>query len=486
MVKMTVYKSAFIKKLLILGVFSLVVCLSSVALSDQKNEKTRQPETLTLDQLIELALRNSPDLAAVKAGIKAAESKVKQAKGGYFPQLDLDAVVGPVNDAEKPHVEVDPTKVTSDGKYIGEIVEDTPNDELHGVNIFGRLELTITQPIFTFGKISNRYKAALEGLDAARSEIDKKKGEIILKVKELYYALVLANMGSNAADESDDFFSDIENKVRKLLKLGSTNVTATDLYRIEAYRAATKHFKSKALRGGKVTYEALKKLIGYPPDKDFRLDTKELPTKLPSLKDQQRCIQEAFANRPEFIQLKKSLSAKKYMIDAKKADLYPSFFLLVKGSFADAPGREEWDDPYIDDKYHSSSIGVVLGGNWHLDWGIGAAEVSKERAEYESLTNTLVAAKRDIALQVMKYYQDVLEAYDGVQTYEKAAKAARKWIVAAISDFDMGLGTVNDIIQAIEKYSENRGEYLSSLYDFNKSLARLSFAIAEYRRGVQK
>jgi len=29
--------------------------------------------------------------------------------------------------------------------------------------------------------------------------------------------------------------------------------------------------------------------------------------------------------------LKKSLSAKKYMISAKKADLYPSFFLLVKG-----------------------------------------------------------------------------------------------------------------------------------------------------------
>ncbi len=472
-------------------VFSLyiIVCLiltfTSSSLAAETKQK-KQVETLNLQQLIDLALQNSPELAAIKAGVKAAESEVKQAKGGYFPQLDLDGIIGPVNDAEKPYVEVDPTKLTSDGKYIGEIVENTPNDELHGVNIFGRLELTITQPIFTFGKISNRYKAALEGLGAAKSEIDKKKGEIILKVKELYYALVLANMGSEAADESDDFFTDIQNKVRRLLKLGSTNVSTTDLYRIEAYRAATKHFKSKAERGGRVTYEALKKLIGYPPEKDFRIDTKELPTKLPSLAGQEKCIQEALAKRPEFAQLKKSLSAKKYMIDAKKADLYPSFFLLVKGNFADAPGREEWDDPYIDDKYHSASIGVVLGGTWHLDWGIGMAEVDKEKAEYESLTNSLLMAKRDIALQVMKYYQDVLEAYDGVQTYEKAAKAARKWIVAAISNFDMGLGTVNDIIMAIEKYSENRGEYLSSLYDFNKSLARLSYAIAEYQTGLQK
>ncbi len=472
-------------------VFSLyiIVCLiltfTSSSLAAETKQK-KQVETLNLQQLIDLALQNSPELAAIKAGVKAAESEVKQAKGGYFPQLDLDGIIGPVNDAEKPYVEVDPTKLTSDGKYIGEIVENTPNDELHGVNIFGRLELTITQPIFTFGKISNRYKAALEGLGAAKSEIDKKKGEIILKVKELYYALVLANMGSEAADESDDFFTDIQNKVRRLLKLGSTNVSTTDLYRIEAYRAATKHFKSKAERGGRVTYEALKKLIGYPPEKDFRIDTKELPTKLPSLAGQEKCIQEALAKRPEFAQLKKSLSAKKYMIDAKKADLYPSFFLLVKGNFADAPGREEWDDPYIDDKYHSASIGVVLGGTWHLDWGIGMAEVDKEKAEYESLTNSLLVAKRDIALQVMKYYQDVLEAYDGVQTYEKAAKAARKWIVAAISNFDMGLGTVNDIIMAIEKYSENRGEYLSSLYDFNKSLARLSYAIAEYQTGLQK
>ncbi len=472
-------------------VFSLyiIVCLiltfTSSSLAAETKQK-KQVETLNLQQLIDLALQNSPELAAIKAGVKAAESEVKQAKGGYFPQLDVDGIIGPVNDAEKPYVEVDPSKKTSNGKYIGEIVENTPNDELHGVNIFGRLELTITQPIFTFGKISNRYKAALEGLGAAKSEIDKKKGEIILKVKELYYALVLANMGSEAADESDDFFSDIQNKVRRLLKLGSTNVSTTDLYRIEACRAATKHFKSKAERGGRVTYEALKKLIGYPPEKDFRIDTKELPTKLPSLAGQEKCIQEALAKRPEFAQLKKSRSAKKYMIDAKKADLYPSFFLLVKGNFADAPGREEWDDPYIDDKYHSASIGVVLGGTWHLDWGIGMAEVDKEKAEYESLTNSLLVAKRDIALQVMKYYQDVLEAYDGVQTYEKAAKAARKWIVAAISNFDMGLGTVNDIIMAIEKYSENRGEYLSSLYDFNKSLARLSYAIAEYQTGLQK
>jgi len=462
----------------------LFLALGCQAHAASKNEAQKKVETLNLKQLIDLALKNSPDLAAVSAGIKVAESKVKQARGGYYPQLDVEGVVGPVNDAEKPYVEVDPT-LGPNGKYIGEIVEETPTDEYHGVNIFGRLELTIAQPIFTFGKISNRYKAALEGLRAAKSEIDKKKGEIILRVKELYYALVLSNMGTEAADESDDFFADIYNKVKKLLKLGSTNVTSTDLYKIEAYRAATKQFKSKAQRGGKVTYEALKKLIGYPPDKDFRLDAKELPTKLPSLKEKEKFIEEALANRPEFIQLKKSLSAKKYMISAKRADLFPSFFLLVKGSFADAPGREEWDDPYIDDKYHSADIGFVLGGNWHLDWGISTAKIDKERAEYESLTNTLLAAKRDIALQVMKYYQDVLKAYEGVQAYEKAAIAARKWIIAAISNFDMGLGNVNDIIMAIEKYSENRGEYLSSLYDFNTSLARLSFAVAEYRKGVQ-
>ncbi|HDM78004.1 MAG TPA: TolC family protein [Deltaproteobacteria bacterium] len=479
------YEKVLLSSLYLLITVILALLLSSPVLATEI-EQQEEIETLNLKQLIDLALKNSPDLAAIKAGVKAAEMKVKQARGGYYPRMDIDAVVGPVNDAEKPYVEVDPGKVTSDGKYIGEIVEETPNDELHGVNIFGRLELTITQPIFTFGKISNRYKAALEGLDAAKTEIDKKRGEIILRVKELYYALVLSNMGSEAADESDDFFSDIQDKVKKLLKLGSTNVTTTDLYRIEAYRAATKQFKSKAERGGRVTYEALKKLIGYSPGRDFKIDATELPTKLPSLKDQEKCIQEALANRPEFIQLKKSLSAKKYMISAKKADLYPSFFLLVKGDFADAPGREEWDDPYIDDKYHSTSIGVVLGGNWHLDWGIGTAEVNKERAEYESLTNTLLMAKRDVAIQVMKYYQDVLEAYEGVQTYEKAAIAARKWIVAAISNFDMGLGTVNDIILAIEKYSENRGEYLSSLYDFNRNLARLSYAIAEYRRGTQQ
>lgn len=473
-------KKAFLRFSICMFIILFFSLSTIINCSASNTTKESSKQKLTLHNLITLALKNSPELSAIAAGVRGAKYDVKEAKAGFLPQMDVDAAVGPVNDAEKPIVKTD----LNTG--IGEIVSPTPTDEYNGVNIFGRLDLTISQPIFTFGKIMNRYKASKEGYEAAKYELDKKKGEIILKVKELYYALILSGMGEKTANESEDFFADIQKKVEKLLKVGATNVTSTDVYRIEAYRAATKQFKSKARKGARVTYRALKSLIGYPEGKDFLLDVKELPFQKPALNNQQFYVKEALNKRPEFAQLKRGMAAKKYMVAAAKADLFPSFFFVVKGAFADAPGRDEWDDPYINDDFHRSDLGFFLGGNWHFDLGIGQAKLSRKRAEYESMVNKLTAAKRGITLQVIKYYEDTLEALHAVQAYEKASLAARRWIVAAISNFDMGIGGVRDVLDAIEKYSKNRGEYLSALYDYNTDLARLSFAVAEYRQNMKE
>ena len=146
------------------------------------------------------------------------------------------------------------------------------------------------------------------------------------------------------------------------------------------------------------------------------------------------------------------------------------------GSLAAAPGREALYNRYIRDEFNHSYAGVVTGIKWNFDFGIGKAKVDKMRAEYDKLIHTKAFVEMNIPIQVAKSYQEHLEWQVAVESYQKAAAASRKWILMAMSDFDMGIGTAYDLLNAIDRYGNNQGKYLEALFRYNLSLAELEYA----------
>ena len=190
-------------------------------------------------------------------------------------------------------------------------------------------------------------------------------------------------------------------------------------------------------------------------------------------------MRKALENRPELQELKKGIEARKALVDAARADLYPSFFLGAIGSVAGAPGRERMPISYFRDEFNHAELGFILGSSWHFDLGISTGKVNKARAEHQKLLHTRDYAERNIPLEVAKYYQDAVEFQKSFLAYEKGMIAARKWIVASFTNFDIGTGTAKDMFDAIDRYGKNRGEYLVSLYNYHVALAKLSYAIGE-------
>jgi outer membrane protein TolC len=111
-----------------------------------------------------------------------------------------------------------------------------------------------------------------------------------------------------------------------------------------------------------------------------------------------------------------------------------------------------------------------------FDFGIGRAKVDKMRAEYEKLLHTKASAEMNIPIQVAKTYQEHLEWQAALESYRKAASAARRWILTAQADFDMGVGSAYDMLNAIDRYGQNQGKYLEALFRHNLSLAELEYA----------
>ena len=449
-----------------------VVFLSCLLIFFSSLPAYAEPRVLNLDQLIEMSLQTSPELMMAEQDILIAKSDLRQARGGMLPQLDLLGTTGPVQDAKVPIVR---SVVKPDGSIVGHLVD----EDKHGINIFGRLDMAIEQPLYTFGKISNRKDAALLGVEVQQAAREKKRNEIVLNVKELYFAYLVAGQGKSAAREANDFLDDARKRIKKLVELKAQNADQTDLYRLEAFSAEIKAFEAKAESGSRLAYAALKKAAGLPDNEEIKLDVKEMPKKPVDLEAEGEYIARALAQRPEITEVKKGSEAKKKLAQAAEADLYPSFFTAVIASVAGAPDRQKFDNSYISDEFNHAYGGIVAGAKWHFDFGIGKGKLDGAMAEYQKLRHAREFAEKNIPLEVMKDYEDVVEAQKSYKAYEEAAIGSRRWIVTAFTNFDVGVGTARDIFDAIDRYGKNQGEYLRSLYNYNVALARLDYAIGQ-------
>ena len=429
---------------------------------------------LSLDDCIRMALETAPELREAEQDIMAAQADLSQAKAGQWAQMEVIGIAGPVNDADQPLVT---GRFNDSGRFRGRLAE----QDQESIGVFGRLELFLVQPLYTFGKISNRQDAAARGVEVQRIAREKTRGDVILSVKELYYALIVALQGRAAAEDANVFNEDARSRIKRLLEVNATNVDPTDLHRQEAFAAEVKAFQAKAESGARVASLALRKKIGLSSDQELKLDRSELPAGDRTLAPQEEYIQAALGRRPELKQLEEGIEAQRSLVDAARADLYPSLFGAAIGSFAGAPGRERLDISYIPDDFNHARMGVVLGAEWHLDMGIGRARLRKEEANYRKLLHTREFAEQNIPVEVAKYYQDVLEHKASYEAYGEGASAARRWIVSSFTKFDIGVGTAKDMFDAIDRYGKNQGEYLLALYSYHVAVARLDHAVAEYR-----
>jgi outer membrane protein TolC len=419
-----------------------------------------EKQVLGLQELIRRAVSVSPEIAQRRSEMAAARSDLAQARAAYLPQLETLMVAGPINNTRRPEVA---------GKRIID-----PSADL-SVGAFGRLDVTLVQPIYTFGKLSNSREAAEKGVAASRARQNQTGNEIALRVKELYYALILSRTGIEAAREADEYFDEARKRISRLLDSGATNVMESDLYRVDAYRADIVRFQAEAQKGKNVAYFGLKSMIGMPDDADFDTADKSLSFQGGTLDKPAPYIQKALAQRPELRALEEGIAARKSLAEAARSDLYPTFFAAGAGSAAGAPGRQTLHNPYIYDDFNHLIGGFVAGMKWHFDFGLTRARIEKAHAEYNTLVQTRAVAHLGIPIQVAKHFEEARQWRVSIDAYRSAASASRKWIVSAMSSFDMGTGTADDLLRGIERYGQNHGKYLEALFNYNLSLAQLDY-----------
>ncbi|MCZ6480814.1 MAG: TolC family protein [candidate division NC10 bacterium] len=421
---------------------------------------------ISLQDAIKRTLAVSNRIKESRAGVDASLSLKGQADAARWAQIDANLFGGPStkNELRSDTGIIDSKTTTSDIKVNG---------------VFGRAVIRVVQPLYTFNKIGSFREAASRGVRVSQAAVGQQASEVVLQVKQAYYGALLAS-------DTRAFLKGLLKDVRDSLKTterrveaGSAAATLGDVYQLRSFAARIEKGIADAGEGHTIAMDGLRTLMQLEPGVQFKLVDRNLTAAAVALRRVEDYEQTADEIRPEFVQLREGIKAREALVEAAVADRYPIIFAAALADVAGATNRDRSRVPIITDPLMHTQGGFFLGLNWHFDFGITEGRIDEARAEHMQLIYKKDFADLGIPFQVRKAYEEFQTATANIKNTKDAYRNARRWLVTAVANLDLGIGEVVQLTQAFILYIEFRVENFRAIHAQRIALANLDFATGE-------
>ena len=246
----------------------------------------------------------------------------------------------------------------------------------------------------------------------------------------------------------------------------------SDKYALQSGLGLLENFLAEAASLEAIAMSGLLLLTGLEGESLELEDRRLKPVATPE-QDLQYWIDLALANRVEFKQVEAGLAARRALLEATRADKKPIVFAGIAGSLAVAPNRDRLDNPHIYDPFNHAAVSPLVGMRWQWEADAQPGRVAQAQAELDALVHKASFARSGIPFQVREQYYSMRAKSQAIESLRDSSKAARRWMIAAYSDFEAGLAEAEGIINAMQVYVLSYAEYVRAVNDFNYSVSRL-------------
>jgi len=428
---------------------------------------SRSADVITLQQAVERALQQDPRVEERQRLVEAARALLQQALGSDDLIFDVNAFIGLVTQVEG-------------GFYTGDGV--TPRSDKYdwnGLTSWTSVQFSIIKPLYTFGKIENYA-------DAAKGNIEVKKGDVIIQRSDTIMDVNRAYYGYLTARDTRYLFEDVISRLNKAIDLvskwldeGNHNIRQSDLYALQSGRALINKFHAQAVAVENIALDGLKVLTNVGLDNDLEAaDRHIVPVALPPM-SLEELSRKALDKRPEMMQLQAGLKARRALVAANKAEKLPNIYAGIAGAAAYSPDRARLDNPFIYDPFNDYGATPVLGIKWNWASGVQQAKVAQAKAELDALIEKSSFAQRGIPFEVAEQYHHVRANNDAVKELAEGSRAARRWMIASYADFEAGLEEADKVLTAFQGYVLIHSDYLSTVNDFNMHVVKLQYVTGD-------
>jgi outer membrane protein TolC len=447
-------------------------------------------QTLTLDQAVDMALKNNEKVLQYREKLNQAQYSDREAWGNFLPSVKLQASYNHLNDpliidlnpirqamiTLQANNQVEFANVYSllqgQGQLTAEQRAALYNQYSTGLNAlipqfketlkkqdYNMATLVGVQPIFMGGKLIAAKKAAAAEKHFSESELIKVKNEIIQETINNYLAVVLL---SQVVCTRQDVFDGMQKHRANARRLSEEGLIARyDLLRAEvAVADADRNLfdDNNRLEMAKI---ALCHSAGLPDDSPIEIVDSLRYYPVSDTLD--FFIKQAKISQP----ILQMISSKKQEASQKVAVERSEFLPQLVGF-----GKYELNDKDLSALEPKWVVGVQLNisiFNGFRDYHrLRSAIALRHEVEYLE-----AGTKRQIDLWLNKSYRDMRNAETRYAKLEASINLADESVRLNEKRFSSGLGTSLEVIDARLSLEKNKIERLTSLYDYYKSLADL-------------
>ncbi len=437
----------------------LLVLIIVLAFASSLPAQTTASTPLTLQQAVAIALEKNPLRKAAAADTKAASAGVQEARSFLLPHLNFTETATRGNDP----VYVFGSKLRQQ--------RFTDND----------LALNRLNTPLPFGNFSTRFGgswnvfdsfASWHGMTRARNmneaaahQLDRADQEILFRVVQAYYGVLLAQKQLEVADHAQQTAKSIMD--RSQTRFDSGLVVESDLLSAKVRLAGREQELIRARNNVALSLAQLNTAMGVPVDSPYAVSDSSAERDLaaPALADLE---QRALTSRPDLKRLDSEQAAQQQSVSIARSSFGPR---------VNAFGSWEMDNPTL--------LAGGGGNNWLggielqfdlFQGGAKKAALSRERALADKIAALKQAASDRVRLEVRQAYYEQDSSRQQVVVARTAIAQAQESFRINQDRYETGLITITDLLGAEEAVRHTQADYWSALYQFRISYANLELA----------
>ncbi len=463
-----------------LAVLSLAIIILSVgplttSAGDEamRSGKSRQRDArLTLQQAVSIAVDRNLRMADSRLAVQEKEHQRRESFSDFFPSLSVQYMATWYRYQNAQNIAI--LEGTHPSRWV--VRGDPPIPPFflpeypYRIDPFRSFTLTATmsQPIFTGGRLLNDYKFSKLGVDYSAIQNEVNTQDLVLDVTEAYYQLIQAQKLLEVAEQSIRALEALRNQTREFFKAGV--VAKVDVLSTEGQLAQARIQRTQSLTEVGRQKAQLAFLLRYPQETPIDvvqdINYRPNPYRIPEI------YATAAANRLEIRQANISVEQAVALVKSSQADLMPAVSLQAQGTRI----NDDWNvfDPEGTNDWRIQGLLT-----WTFDI-FRTRETVKERRASQART---FVAREQLVEQVMN---EVKSAYLDMKRSESDIVDSRAAVAFRGENFRINqerykeqVATYIEVLDAQRQLAQAQGDYYTALIGY-----RINRAVLERRLGI--
>lgn len=399
--------------------------------------RAQQPMKLSMEQCRDMALTTSEELKQADNRLRQAELDDKIAATARLPKIEGSATGAYV----LPDIEMTGMELAMRGTYMA--------------------GLTLTQPIYTGGKISAGRQMARLGRQIADQQLRMTRMDVLVDADNAYWSYIAVRRKVRMLESYSTQMDTIYKQTSSAVAAGMA--IENDLLRIEAKRTEIEYQLQRARNGADLCRMALCNVIGAP------LDTAIEPTDTTFNIESPTAMSLDIARRPEVGLLEKQIDVNMQRIRDARSEMLPTVGLSAGYSYYGNIKLKGFADmgngttvPYTQEFRDGIGIAMLAVKIPIFHWGESRKKMHKARYELDNSQLELQRNMRLMSIEAQQAVQNVEDGYRMIHTAESGLRQAEENLRVIRNRYAAAMSPLTDLLDAQSQWQQAQSNLIEA------------------------